>query len=107
MKSKQELIALKEKVEILNKKLAKLTEEELAQVCGGGDTLTCTICKKQFTSVYELAAHVQTHATHEVEEVKEVKESEEAKMIFSSFEKEIIRVIEYMENIINSNTQLS
>ena len=36
MKSKEELNALKEKVETLNKKLAELTEEELAQVSGGG-----------------------------------------------------------------------
>ena len=37
MKTKEELKALKEEVETLNKKLAELTEEELAQVCGGGD----------------------------------------------------------------------
>ena len=35
MKSKEELNALKEEVEALNKKLAELTEEELAQVSGG------------------------------------------------------------------------
>ena len=35
MKSKEELNALKEEVETLNKKLAELTEEELAQVFGG------------------------------------------------------------------------
>ena len=35
MKTKEELNALKEEVETLNKKLAELTEEELAQVCGG------------------------------------------------------------------------
>ena len=35
MKSKEELNALKEEVENLNKKLAELTEEELAQVTGG------------------------------------------------------------------------
>ena len=35
MKTKDELNALKEEVEALNKKLAELTEEELAQVCGG------------------------------------------------------------------------
>ena len=35
MKSKEELNALKEEVETLNKKLAELTEEELAQVTGG------------------------------------------------------------------------
>ena len=35
MKSKEELNALKEEVETLNKKLAELTEEELNQVTGG------------------------------------------------------------------------
>ena len=45
MKTKEELNALKEEVETLNKKLAELTEEELAQVAGGvirnnGDSLT-------------------------------------------------------------------
>ena len=37
MKTKEELNALKEKVETLNKKLHELTEEELAQVSGGLD----------------------------------------------------------------------
>ena len=35
MKTKEELNALKEEVENLNKKLHELTEEELAQVAGG------------------------------------------------------------------------
>ena len=35
MKTKEELNALKEEVEALNKKLRELTEEELAQVSGG------------------------------------------------------------------------
>ena len=35
MKTKEELNALKEEVETLNKKLAELSEEELAQVSGG------------------------------------------------------------------------
>ena len=35
MKTKEELNALKEEVETLNKKLAELTEEELRQVSGG------------------------------------------------------------------------
>ena len=35
MKSKEELNALKEEVETLNKKLAELSEEELEQVTGG------------------------------------------------------------------------
>ena len=37
MKTKEELNALKEEVETLNKKLAELTEEELEQVAGGFD----------------------------------------------------------------------
>ena len=36
MKTKEELNALKEEVETLNQKLAELTDEELAQVAGGG-----------------------------------------------------------------------
>ena len=36
MKTPEELKELKEEVETLNKKLAELTEEELAQVSGGG-----------------------------------------------------------------------
>ena len=36
MKTKEEMNALKEEVEILNKKLHELTEEELSQVSGGG-----------------------------------------------------------------------
>ena len=35
MKTKEELNALKEEVEAMNKKLAELSVEELAQVCGG------------------------------------------------------------------------
>ena len=37
MKTVEELNALKEEVETLNRKLAELSEEELAQVSGGGD----------------------------------------------------------------------
>ena len=36
MKTEEELNALKEEVETLNKKLAELTDEELEQVSGGG-----------------------------------------------------------------------
>ena len=39
MKTKKELIALKEEVEAVRKKLAELTEEELAEVTGGGKIL--------------------------------------------------------------------
>ena len=35
MKTQEELNALKEEVETLNKKLAELSEEELSQVAGG------------------------------------------------------------------------
>ena len=35
MKTKEELIALKEEVETVSRKLHELTEEELAQVSGG------------------------------------------------------------------------
>ena len=43
MKTKEELNALKEEVEVLKKKLAELTEEELDQVSGGvsSDILGC------------------------------------------------------------------
>ena len=37
MKTKEELDALKEEIETLNKKLAELTEEELKQVSGGAE----------------------------------------------------------------------
>lgn len=48
MKTKEELNVLKEEVEALNKKLAALTEEELAQVAGGVVICTddCENCKK-------------------------------------------------------------
>ena len=39
MKTAEELKTLKEEVEILNRKLAELTEEELKQVSGGGITV--------------------------------------------------------------------
>ena len=38
-KTAEELSALKEEVETLNRKLAELTEEELEQVSGGGITV--------------------------------------------------------------------
>ena len=37
MKTKEELNALKEEVEAVNEKLQELTEEEIAQVSGGGE----------------------------------------------------------------------
>ena len=39
MKTKEELNALKEEFETVNKKLNELTDEELAQVTGGGPKL--------------------------------------------------------------------
>ena len=39
MKTPEELEALKEELETMNKKLAELTEAELAQVSGGADEL--------------------------------------------------------------------
>ena len=39
MKTKEELNAIKEEVENLNKELRELTEEELAQVTGGQGTI--------------------------------------------------------------------
>lgn len=46
MKTKEELNALKNEVENLNKKLAELTDEELTQVCGGTDTESLRISGK-------------------------------------------------------------
>ena len=43
MKTKEELNALKEEVEALNKKLAELTEEEVKAVAGGGFS-PCSNC---------------------------------------------------------------
>lgn len=41
MKTKEELKTLKEEVEILNRKLAELTEDELKQVTGGEGHFSC------------------------------------------------------------------
>ena len=43
MKTKEELNALKEEVETLNKKLAELTEKELSQI-SGGENCYCSTC---------------------------------------------------------------
>ena len=43
MKTPEELNALKNEVEALNKKLAELTDEELAQVTGGGGGPTALV----------------------------------------------------------------
>ena len=46
MKTKEELNALKEEVETLNKKLAELTDEELAQVAGGSVEMEIRVCEE-------------------------------------------------------------
>ena len=51
MKTNEELKELKERVKNLNKKLADLNEEELAQVCGGQFTLDIEGAKKEKTQV--------------------------------------------------------
>ena len=48
MKTKEELNALKEEVETLNKKLHELTEEELAQVSGGGKPIPLPIIPNEY-----------------------------------------------------------
>lgn len=56
MKTKEELNALKEEVETLNKKLAELNEEELAQVsggAGGGNNNCVWILANGFDSGYD------------------------------------------------------
>ena len=46
----EEINALKEEIEAVNKKLAELTEEELEQVSGGGSTVgICPRCHKYVT----------------------------------------------------------
>ena len=60
MKTKEELNALKEEVETVNKKLAELTEEELAQVSGGNEEdkkYICRTCGLPFSSQDALAEH--------------------------------------------------
>lgn len=41
MKTKEELKNLKEEIETLNRKLAELTEVDLAQVAGGANSAPC------------------------------------------------------------------
>ena len=47
MKTKEELNALKEEVETLNKKLHELTDEELEQVTGGRIVLAAQVAKEE------------------------------------------------------------
>ena len=51
MKTREELNALKEEVETLNKALAKLTKEELEQVSGGTKQESCP--KQKWEPDYE------------------------------------------------------
>ena len=53
MKTKEELNALKEEVEALNKKLAELTEEELAQVIGGEGEEEKKICPQNLEEAFK------------------------------------------------------
>ena len=53
MKTKEELNALKEEVETVSRKLAELSEEELAQVTGGvGNPLRCPKCGNWMSPTY-------------------------------------------------------
>ena len=53
MKTKEELNALKEEVETLSKKLAELTEEELAQVIGGEGEEEKKICPQNLEEAFK------------------------------------------------------
>ena len=69
MKSKEELNALKEEVETLNKKLHELTDEELAQVNGGfGDkcnSLLVAIVAGEFLYAQELFRMFKSRLTQQ------------------------------------------
>ena len=54
MKTKEELNALKEEVETLNKKLHELTEEELAQVSGGNKVILNEFFRKLADKYFEI-----------------------------------------------------
>ena len=62
MKTKEELNALKEEVENLNRKLAELSEDELAQVCGGLNPLV----DQKLTSASNLATGSLKPPVHEI-----------------------------------------
>ena len=67
MKTKEELNAIKEEVETLNKKLAELSEEELKQVTGGTQNPYDNYFSKDSVSdpdtIYE--NHIYTKETEE------------------------------------------
>ena len=73
MKTKEELNALKEEVETVNKKLAELTDEELAQVSGGETACICSAGEVFFTGGIYLA-HV--NATGEIKPFTNLEEAE-------------------------------
>ena len=58
MKTAEELNALKEEIEALNKKLAELTEEELAQVSGGVERLAVSCEHVYEPDVADLIFHL-------------------------------------------------
>lgn len=91
MKSKEELNAIKEEVETLNKKLVELNDEELAQVfggedegqneklwdwkcynCGAGGTLPKSEAQAAAFSHIELQKHFRIYVGPHKEEKKEI-----------------------------------
>ena len=60
MKTKGELNALKKEVKTLNKKLAELTEEELAQVVGGTENNSTIVKDDDVVWLYEKSFDAQT-----------------------------------------------
>ena len=66
MKTPEELNALKNEVETMNKKLAELTEEELTQVAGGMETFICPYCGCYLPSKSKVAVkHLMHHTQNE------------------------------------------
>ena len=60
MKTKEELNALKKEVKTMNKKLAELTEEELAQVVGGTENNSTIVKDDDVVWLYEKSFDAQT-----------------------------------------------
>ena len=58
MKTKEELNALKEEVETLNKKLAELTDDELAQVVGGANEIVANAALQLIDNALQKALDV-------------------------------------------------
>ena len=81
MKTPEELNALKEEVEALNKKLAELTEDELAEATGGqrnapsipqwnGGSVRCPYCQYWFpcgTTQQEIDDHINNCASKPID----------------------------------------